>query len=162
MNKEDYLADEILIIKESGEMPEVAYHSALYFLCRDEEGPQIKLNDQDLLPLKKAICHRYRTIIKRDLTPDNRDKSIYRGMARAICNWQRLKLFCNNENFDYAGIKEEIAGEVTGFLAQEEADMADGRQSSINCHGEDLCLFLEEMGLGKLKDKWSSFNPDQA
>ncbi len=152
MNIEDYLADEILIIKESGEMPEVAYHSTLYFLCQDEEGPQIQLNQPELLTLKKAVCHRYRTIIQRDLTPANRDKSLYRGMERAICNWDRLKLYCINEDFDYEEVRLEIADNLKTFLIKEREDMAQGQPTSINCTRDRLCHFLEEMGLADLAE----------
>ena len=97
MKKEDLLTDEVLIIEESGEMPEVAYHGTIYYLTRDPDGPSLTLDAQDHIPLKKAVIQRYMTIMIRDLTPDNRSKSLYRGLERCICNWQRLKLFSTRE-----------------------------------------------------------------
>jgi len=92
-SKEMYLEDEVLFIEESGEMPEVAMHSSLYFLCSDPEGPGLELRQEDRIPLKIAVLTRYQTIILRDLQPANRKKSIYRGLQRSAINWQRRKIW---------------------------------------------------------------------
>lgn len=39
-DKEGYLFDEVLILQDSGEIPEIAYHTSLYYLTEDPEGPE--------------------------------------------------------------------------------------------------------------------------
>ena len=94
-----HLADELLIVRHSGEIPEVALHGSIFFLTRDPDGPTIDITPAELLLLKKMVVARYREIITRDLDANNRDKGLYRGLARCICNWQRLKRFCQREDF---------------------------------------------------------------
>jgi hypothetical protein len=148
MQKEELLADEVLIIEESGEMPEVAYHSAVYFLTTDPDGPGLTLEEKDHIPLKKAVITRYQTIMVRDLTPDNRTKSIYRGLERCICNWQRLRLFSNRENLDTSHVRKKIAQELAAFLKAERDDVSSGRcPTCINCSKRDLERFICDLGL---------------
>ncbi len=142
------MAEEKLIVRHSGEIPEVAYHGSLYFLTDDEEGPQLSLNDEDRRQLKEQVVARYKEIMLRDLTPDNRDKNIYRGLARCIVNWQRLCRFCERERQSMEGVREEIALALENFLHQEAKDVATGvRPPSINCSQDDLRAFVAEMGL---------------
>jgi hypothetical protein len=153
MQKEDLLTDEVLIIEESGEMPEVAYHGAIYYLTKDTDGPRLSLEQQDHLPLKKAVIQRYQTIMVRDLTPDNRTKSLYRGLERCICNWQRLKLFSSKENLDISHIRQKMATALVAFLNQESDDVGSGKyESCVNCSQTDLEEFILDLGLdpGKL------------
>ena len=148
MQKEDLLTDEVLIIEESGEMPEVAYHGAIYYLTKDSEGPKLTLKTEDHLPLKKAVIQRYQTIMIRDLTPDNRTKSLYRGLERCICNWQRLKLFSTRENLDICHVRKKTAQELVAFLRQESDDVGSGKcESCINCSQTDLEEFILDLGL---------------
>jgi len=142
------LAEEILIVRHSGEIPEVAYHGSLYYLTDDEEGPQLSLSDEDRRQLKEQVVARYKEIMLRDLTPENRDKSLYRGLARCIVNWHRLCQFCEREQHSMNGVREEIAEALLHFLHHEARDVAGGkRKSSINCTQDELCAFLDEMGL---------------
>ena len=85
-DKEIYLGDEILILGDSGEIPEIAYHTTLHYLCDDPEGPGLTLEPEDFHRLREPVVARYRWIIMRDLDPANRDKRIYRGVARSIAN----------------------------------------------------------------------------
>jgi hypothetical protein len=148
MHKEDLLTDEVLIIEESGEMPEVAYHSTVYYLTKDPDGPRLTLEQQDHLPLKKAVIQRYQTIMIRDLTPDNRTKSHYRGLERCICNWQRLKLFSSKENMDISHIRQKMAAELIAFLNKESDDVGKGKyESCVNCSQTDLEGFILDLGL---------------
>ena len=39
-NKLELLADEELIIRDGGEMPEVTFHNSLYYLTKDHDGVQ--------------------------------------------------------------------------------------------------------------------------
>jgi hypothetical protein len=148
MQKEDFLADEVLIIEESGEMPEVAYHGAVYYLTRDPDGPGLTLEEKDHTPLKNAVVSRYTTIMMRDLTPDNRSKSIYRGLERCICNWQRLKLYSEREKINISHIRKKTARRLTHFLQTERDDVIDQKcPTSINCSKEDLENFIRDLGL---------------
>lgn len=148
MQKEDLLTDEVLIIEESGEMPEVAYHGTIYYLTRDPDGPSLTLDAQDHIPLKKAVIQRYMTIMIRDLTPDNRSKSLYRGLERCICNWQRLKLFSARENLDISHVRKKTALELIAFLEQESDDVGSGKyESCVNCSQTDLEEFILDLGL---------------
>jgi hypothetical protein len=33
--------DELFLIRDSGELPEIAYHSSLYYLTEDQDGPRL-------------------------------------------------------------------------------------------------------------------------
>lgn len=143
-----YLEDEVFIIEDAGgEMPEVAMHGSLYFLCRDPEGPGLFLEQQDHLPLKKAVINRYQTIILRDLQPENRKKSIYRGMKRSAINWQRMKLFAEAENLAIDHVRSKVAAALVAFLEQEISAVRYGESSCINCSGQTLGEFARELGL---------------
>jgi hypothetical protein len=134
-DKEYLLQEEVLIIRHSGEIPEVAYNGSIYYLTDDPEGPGFdELTPEDLIPLKEAVVHRYRTIILRDLTAENRDKRIYRGLARSAVNWERLIRFLDKEGLVAPGFKTEIARAFKSFLAREWEDVASGRRAPcINC-----------------------------
>lgn len=147
-SKEMYLEDEVLFIEESGEMPEVAMHSSLYFLCSDPEGPGLKLRQEDRIPLKKAVLTRYQTIILRDLQPENRKKSIYRGLQRSAINWQRLKLFAEAENLDISHVRRVVSMALTAFLQAEIRSVTQNNEPScINCGRHTLQQFAWELGL---------------
>ncbi len=63
-NRMAVLDDECLMIRSSGEIPEVALHNALYFLTRDPEGPGFKLRANEVRRLNEAVIWRYRRIIR--------------------------------------------------------------------------------------------------
>ncbi len=66
-DKAALLADELLIVRHSGEIPEVALHSSIYYLTQDPDGPTISIDAEDLDQLKGAALERYQEIIFRDL-----------------------------------------------------------------------------------------------
>ena len=80
------IEEEIFAISHSGEMPEVALHTALYDLQEASAGPRLRLASEDIEKLKDAVEQRYQRILLRDLNPRFRDRSIYRGIARAIAS----------------------------------------------------------------------------
>ena len=118
-DKKEYIEEEAFMVLHAGEIPEIAMHSSLHHLTEDPDGPGLELNADDIRPLKQAVVERYRTIIFRDLDPGNRDKRIYRGLARCAANWQRLVKFCSRENMDSAAIRVETAAALQLFLQQE-------------------------------------------
>jgi hypothetical protein len=146
--RESILAEEIIILRHSGEIPEIALHSCLNYLEEDESGPQISLREDELHVLYDAALERAREIVLRDLDPDNRDLSIYRGLARSIVNWYRLQNFCRRINRECHGFAQTVSQALVSFLQQEVQDIeASARVSSVNCSASDLCSFVEELCL---------------
>ena len=148
-NKEKYLEEEILIIEDTGgEMPEVALHGSIFFLCGDSEGPRLTLTEEEKLPLKKAVVNRYQTIILRDLQPENRRKSIYRGLRRSAVNWKRMKFFAEREKLEIEHVRSKIARALLAFLKEEVHSVQErGELSCVNCNRDTLQEFAEEIGL---------------
>lgn len=146
---ESLLAEEILIVRHSGEIPEIAFHGSLYYLCEDPAGPQLTLSQQELDLLRQQVVARYREILLRDLSPENRDARIYRGLKRCIFNWQRLGKFCARQEMEIeAALRQEIAEALRRFLRQETDEVQAGlRQSCLNCTREELDAFAWEIGV---------------
>jgi hypothetical protein len=96
--RKELLDDEWLIVRHSGEIPEIALHSAFYYLTEDPEGPRLQLSGEEIRYLQEAAAARYQEIILRDLCYENRELTIYRGVRRAIFNWHRFVAFCKREN----------------------------------------------------------------
>lgn len=159
MNKVAILADEVLIIRDGGEMPEVTFHSCLYYLTKDGEGPHISLDQDDLLQLKEAVIQGYLRIILRDLSLENRDLGHYRGMERCRVNWQRLSRFCACEQLNLEDIRERVSGALLTFMECEVAEVCNGlRCSSVNCSSEALSSLVESLLLrdDDLPDGWQN------
>ncbi|MDH5297991.1 MAG: hypothetical protein OEV91_03140 [Desulfobulbaceae bacterium] len=163
-DKDDFLHDELLLIRDSGEIPEVAYHSALYYLTEDPEGPGLRLEEADYVRLKSQVVARYRWIILRDLDPANRDLRLYRGVDRCRQNWQRLCQFCRRQELTMEPIRQEAADALLLFLRQEVADVATGHPSSVNCCVATLGELAGELGLAEedLPPGWRQICPETA
>jgi hypothetical protein len=149
--------DELLMIRNSGEIPEVALHNALHFLSQDPEGPGLTLAPDELCRLQQAVVERYRRIILRDLDPRLRDKSVYRGLTRCITNWKRLGRFIARAPFAIQTLKTEIAHALQNFLEEEINDVASGRRDTcIDCSLRDLQAFSDAVGfdLDDLPPDW--------
>ncbi|MGV1100510.1 hypothetical protein ACUUL3_14035 [Thiovibrio sp. JS02] len=148
-SKEDFLAEEAIIVRNSGEIPEIAFHGSIYYLSEDPDGPQLELNEHDFALLRSQAVARYCEIILRDLTPENRDKSIYRGIRRSICNWERLGKFCQRQDIALEKrLRQEFGKALGSFLRQEEAEVREGlRASCLNCTEAELRRFALDLGL---------------
>ncbi len=146
---DSWLAEELLIVRHSGEIPEIAFHSSLYYLCEDPEGPRLTLTEADLDLLRRQVVARYREIMLRDLDPKNRDARIYRGVKRCIFNWERLGKFCTRQAMGVDdALRREIAGALRGFLQQEADEVRAGlRHTCLNCTREELAGFAREIGV---------------
>jgi len=143
---ESLLAEERLIVRHSGEIPEIAFHGSLYYLCEDPAGPRLTLSQEDLDSLRQQVVARYREILLRDLTPENRDATIYRGLKRCIFNWERLGKFCGRQEMTVEDVRLEIAEALRSFLHQEADEVRAGlRQSCLNCTREELDAFAREI-----------------
>ena len=148
-DKQSLLEEEVLIVRHAGEIPEIAFHSSIYYLTKDEEGPGLALDSEDLNLLRAQVVARYREIMLRDLDPENRDKSIYRGVKRCIFNWERLGKFLKRERLAReAALKEEIARTLCRFLEQECSEVREGtRRSCLNCTWPELVEFAASLGI---------------
>lgn len=149
-------------MRNSGEIPEIALHTSLYFLTEDLEGPRLRLEDEELLLLYKAALARAREIVLRDLDPRNRDLRIYRGVARSLVNWQRLQNLCGRINRHCPGFREEVAQALLAFLDNEVREVRAGlRASSVNCNAHELVSFCRELDLAvsRLPAGWEVLCP---
>lgn len=151
-HRADILEDELFLLRDSGELPEIAYHSSLYYLTQDEDGPGLVLTEDEKQLLQEAALERCQEIVLRDLTPDNRDLSLYRGPRRSIYNWQRYCKFCRRTGRRIDDrFRAEVAQTLVSFIQQEMEDVQEGqRDSSVNCTTEDLLVFAEEVGVSSL------------
>ena len=147
-DKKTYIEEETFIVRHSGEIPEVIYHGSLYYLTEDPTGPGIELALEDTKPLSQAVVERYREIVLRDLEPANRDKGLYRGLARCVVNWQRLEKFCAREKMDFQVIQNEAAMALKEFLNNEIDDVSNGNRSScINCSAKEIEILVNSLGI---------------
>jgi hypothetical protein len=140
----ELLAEEALIVRHSGEIPEIAFHGSLHYLSQDPQGPQIVLQEEEIALLRQEALARFREIILRDLDPENRGKPIYRGLQRCICNWQRLGNFCRRQAIPVSDhLRREVAQALRAFLAREDAEARAGLQAPArNCGPEALEEFV--------------------
>lgn len=140
------LEEEAILVRNSGEIPEIALHSALYYLEKDKEGPTLALRPEEMALLYDAAQERYREIVLRDLDPGNRDLRIYRGIARSMANWQRMLNFCARVGRDCSGFRPDVHDALAGFLVRECNDVFSGRRrSSVNCRRGDLFFFFDQL-----------------
>ena len=108
-----------LIVYEGGEIPEVAYWNAWFYLTESPpKGLGLVLDKEEELVLKKAVIRRYMFIIQRDLTPKYIGKSFYRGPVRARINWYRLRKFLERYAFSLNGYRERIKELIENFLSE--------------------------------------------
>nr|MBF0221860.1 hypothetical protein [Desulfobulbaceae bacterium] len=165
VNIKELLDDEVLIIENGGEIPEVTYHGSLYYLTEDPGGPGAILSEDDMLRLKLAVVEGYRRIISRDLMVENRDKSLYRGLERCAANWDRLMVFSKKENLDLQRMAEAVCEGLRRFFNVEVGDVITfGKRSSVNCTPETLRDFFSKVGLdhADLPEEWENLTPGNA
>ena len=149
-DKENILSEEAFLILKSGEVPEVAYYGSIHYLTEDPEGPHLNIEPRDLISLEEAVAQRYRTIILRDLMPENRDKSLYRGLKRCAANWKRLINFSDKRSIDISSIRKEVTEALKDFLRQEIMDVSSGkRKTCINCSYSVLTELAYGLGLSR-------------
>ncbi len=145
-NTDDLLENEWYIVRHSGETPEIAFNSAIYFLSKSKDGPKMSLTEEQVACLKNGASERFREIVLRDLQHANVDKPIYRGIARSIVNYQRYKKFCTRQNIHDPAIQTDAAQTLIEFLAVEAAELENtSRTTVINCSFRELSGFAEEL-----------------
>ena len=144
----DVLEDEWYAVRYSGEIPEVALHSALYYLSRDAGGPGLKLSPEQKRRLVEAAEMRYREIVLRDMQQANRGTPAYRGIKRSIINWHRYRMFCRRQQLDSGGFRREAAAALLLFVKEAEAAVeGKQRETALNCTYDELSNFATELGL---------------
>ena len=147
-DREYLLEEELLLVRHSGEIPEVALHGSLHYLCNDPEGPCLILADEELRPFQEAALERYQEIILRDLDPANRDRSLFRGIKRAFDNWQRFARFSEQIGSSPEEFRKKVAHALFAYLEQEIDEVRCGKRlSSINCTVETLVTFAQILGM---------------
>jgi len=129
---ESYLQQEVDWIENSGEMPEVAFYEALYYLAEEEEGPKLTLTLSDIKHLEDAAINRFKTIILRDLKFANRRSSIFRGLKRAIINYNRLKKYQKKKSRIDPGLEKMIGRFLLEYIRRECEEISDRRHYRTN------------------------------
>lgn len=142
----ELLADEWLIVRNSGEIPEITYHASLYFIAEDPEGPALELNAAEKKKLQDAAVQRYQEIILRDLQIENFHKSVYRGIRRTIYNWHRCKAFGQRQDLDCNAFRQTVAEALLLFLQQGIQEVGESLPGQfLNCHFATLLEFVVEL-----------------
>ncbi|BHH82153.1 hypothetical protein [Desulforhopalus sp. 52FAK] len=145
---EELIDNEWYIVRHSGETPEIAYNSSIYFLERAADGPGVVLTKTQQDILKKAAIERYEEIILRDMYHDNVCKSIYRGIVRSICNYERFLNYCRRQDLDPCSVQKNAADLYSRFLQQEFLNISTGHTSTIiNCTYIELEEFASALGV---------------
>ena len=142
------LEDEWYIVRNSGETPEIALHSALYYLTVSRDGPGLSLNEEQIGWLRQAAVDRFNEIIVRDLRHANYGTSIYRGIERSIINYRRFCTFCERQKISSSVLRESAAAALLNFLEVEAAEIRQRQRPSIvNCSFGALKSFAEDLGI---------------
>lgn len=148
VDRQSLLEDEWLIVRHSGEIPEIALASVLYYLMEDEQGPCLILNEDEANYLKSGAEQRYLEIVFRDIQPENRDKTIYRGVKRTIYNYHRFGMFCQRRGVEPGNIQSQVAVDLLAFLKREVDDVVSGyRSCCLNAEYAEIVDFCAELGV---------------
>ncbi len=146
--RREILADEWLMVRHSGEIPEITFHATLYYLTEEKDGPGLKLRDSELSTLKEAALKRYHEIILRDISVENYHKTIYRGVRRSLYNWHRCKTFGERQFVRCDDFREKAARTLLFFLDQGiKSAGRDLPEQFINCSLAELEELAEELGI---------------
>lgn len=173
--RQELLENEWFVVRHSGEIPEIALHSAFYYLTADLNGPRLQLSIEEIHSLQEAAATRYQEIILRDLCYENHKLTIYRGIQRAIFNWHRFIAFCERQDTVCRTLhKPEIAAcrsfqeqlnkdrsttaeafllllkkitHTTNAPAPGSIDTPPSLAVVFNCSFNDLTLFARELGI---------------
>lgn len=140
------LEDEWYLVRNSGETPEIALHSALYYLTLSEDGPRIILNDDQIAWLRQAAVDRFCEIIIRDLQHTNYGTPCYRGISRSIVNYRRFCNFCERQKINRLLLRNVTAVALRAFL-ETEMEETKRRPSIIDCSWEALHSLASDVGI---------------
>lgn len=140
--------DEWYAVRFSGEIPEVAYHGAVFHLTEAPSGPRVELNRTQRDLLLEAVSQRYLEITIRDLLPENKTSGAYRGLKRSYINWQRFIVFCKRFGIDDSHHRDTVSRALTNFL-EHEAGLVHTAEivTALNCSFSELLDFTQLLGL---------------
>ncbi len=140
------LEEEWYLVRDSGELPETAFHSSIYYLTAAADGPRLRLDKTQRHTLFQAAALRFIEIILRDLDFAARMSPAARGVGRAIVNYHRLSLFCRRQS-EERWLQQYGRGELRAGL--ERFFCAAQRQSgtAINCTLSELQGFAADLGV---------------
>ncbi len=142
------LENEWYSVRHSGELPEVALHAAFFYLSENQDGPRLKLTEDQARQLVDAAALRYREIVLRDILYSNRGQPVYRGVKRSIANWYRYESFCQRQQIDPVDLRTEVAAALVVFLNEAIRDGAcHGGPASLDCSWAELRGFVDRLGL---------------
>ena len=115
-----WLEDEVIMLEDSGEMPEVVLAESLHHLG------SLASEDEDIL--RAAAVRGYLKIIKRDLDPTNLGLPPFRGLGRAGENLARMSAFLNRLGWPPpAGAMQNLSERLASYLVAEQVALAQGR-----------------------------------
>jgi hypothetical protein len=155
--RSDLLEEEWLLVRHSGEIPEIALHASLYFLREDNKGPRLQLTAEETEYLETAVLARYQEIILRDLDPGNRDRAVFRGLRRVNHNWRRFFRFCHTTDRSCATFRLTAADALLHYLRVEVIEVGAGeRMPSVNCPAVTVQTLAVALGVdpADLPDGW--------
>ena len=175
--RQELLENEWFVVRHSGEIPEIALHSAFYYLTEDLNGPRLQLSAEEMHSLQEAAATRYQEIILRDLCYENRELTIYRGVQRAIFNWHRFVAFCERQNITCHNLRRPGMAECRSLQERIKSDRSATAEAFLillkkvthatnapapgsintqpslavvfNCSFHDLTLFARELGIAE-------------
>ncbi|MEN8190692.1 MAG: hypothetical protein ABFS19_12675 [Thermodesulfobacteriota bacterium] len=146
--RRDIIDDEYLVVRHSGEIPEIALNSSFHYLTADREGPGYLLRPDEIEILRRGALERFQEIILRDLDYNNRNKTIYRGLQRLLHNWTRYGDFCRRQELSDGGFQIRVLSALH-HLFQEIKNLPDDPAISLvcNCRKEHFASFAGEIGI---------------
>lgn len=157
--RQTLLEDELLLVRHSGEIPEVALHASLHYLRDDANGPGLQLAAQEIQALEAGAIARYQEIILRDLNPENRKLSLFRGIRRANHNWYRFVRFSDKIGMSHQDFRDRAANALLHYLQVALVERKrDSKIPAVNCMPEALVTFAIALGIeeDRLPENWPS------
>lgn len=132
------LEDEAWMIEAGGEMPEVSLAESLGHLGR--------VAPQGLRCLRAVAARRYLVIIRRDLEPDNRGATHFRGLERALANLKRLEGFLAGLGWEMPpALRQDMGRGLLRYLRAEAAELAAGR-GYVTCRESEVRELAARLG----------------
>ena len=140
--RDEFLEEAEYIRLQGGEMPEVTLYECLNVLTEKNIHPTVP----ERRCLDEAVVGRYRDIIRRDLTLENRTESFFRGPERARINWNRLGNFARDRDLDLGSFRIETGRLIGEYLAREELEINRGKNyNTLGLERNDLVEWLEDL-----------------
>ncbi len=144
-NSAALLENEWYLVRDSGELPETAFHASLHYLTSHSDGPHLQLDAAQRRSLFYAAAQRFEEIILRDLDFIARKSPAVRGVGRAIINCQRFFIFCRRqkeESFFASSVCEKLRPALADFLYAAEKE----QRVVVNCSEEEIRNFAARLG----------------